>query len=58
MERDERMKDKILQEIHDALDQELWGEGYDQVILTLVFEGRLEMKPIEVKHKTKRKPIF
>ncbi len=52
------MKDKILQEIHDALDQELWGEGYDQVILTLVFEGRLEMKPIEVKHKTKRKPIF
>ncbi|MEF3692242.1 MAG: hypothetical protein V3574_04290 [Candidatus Moraniibacteriota bacterium] len=51
---EEKQKDRILQEIHDALEDNQWGGGCDLMVVKVIFTGRLEIKPVMV---YKNKPV-
>jgi uncharacterized protein (UPF0335 family) len=51
---EEKEKDRIVQEIHDTLEENRWGEGCDLMVIKVIFIGKLNTKPVVV---IKNKPV-
>lgn len=47
-------KDKILQQVNDALESVGWGSKHDVVKMTVIFTGEFMIEPIEFKVRAKR----
>lgn len=52
-----REKDKILQEINDELERQDWGGDYEKVTIRVTLKGRLNLMPLEIDQRVKRRSI-
>ncbi len=50
-EEEEKQKDDVLQKINDALEKENWGDGCENLIFSVVFSGKCQIKSIFCKSK-------
>lgn len=55
---DDKEKDRITQEIYDLLEMQKWGEGFDRVVIKLIFKGKFNMMDPEIDQRIKRKSFL
>jgi len=54
---DERVKDRIMQEIYEEIERQDWGGAGSKVVIRVAFSGKLKFQPIEVQIKQNRRLI-